>query len=226
LLPNCCSASAACWGGIDPAEARGINMDPSRLDEILARLHAAERELAAELDSLMAEKRAQFRYTIERGRVSFERGMRELQRRQRTGLWRYLREAPPRHILTAPVIYAMIVPIALLDLGITVYQHICFRAYRIPRVRRADHLVIDRQYLAHLNAIEKLNCVYCGYANGTIAYAREIIARTEQFWCPIKHARRTLDEHGHYGRFFDYGDAQAYQQGLEALRKDWERDAQ
>lgn len=49
--------------------------------------------------------------------------------------------------------------------------------------------------LSYLNAIEKLNCVYCGYGNGVIAYGREIIARTEQFWCPIKHASKAAGEH-------------------------------
>ena len=28
---------------------------------------------------------------------------------------------------------------------------------------------------------KKLNCVYCGYANGVIGHAREIAARTEQY---------------------------------------------
>jgi len=124
--------------------------------------------------------------------VVFERGVRRLQRQQRTGLWRYLSEAPLVHILSARFIYGMIVPLVILDLSVTAYQHLCFRIYGIPLVCRAHHLVIDRHHLAYLNAFEKLNCVYCGYANGLIAYAREITARTEQFWCPIKHAQRTF----------------------------------
>jgi hypothetical protein len=31
-----------------------------------------------------------------------------------------------------------------------------------------------------------VNCVYCGYFNGLIAYVQEIAARTEQFWLPHK----------------------------------------
>jgi hypothetical protein len=109
----------------------------------------------------------------------------------------------------------------LLDLSISLFQQICFRIYKIPRVRRKDYLTIDRQHLAYLNPIEKLNCTYCSYANGLMAYCREITARTEQFWCPIKHARRTLDTHHRARRFLDYGDAEAWRAELERVRSDW-----
>ncbi len=82
-------------------------------------------------------------------------------------------------------------------------------------------MVIDRQYLAYLNVIEKFNCVYCGYGNGLIEFAREVIARTEQYWCPIKHAQRTLDPHKRTQKFVDYGDVDAWLKNLEALRKDF-----
>lgn len=191
------------------------------LDEILERLHNAERELAQELDRRLAEQRQKFHYSLRRGRVVFEKNIRRLQRQQRVGVWRYLRDAPLRYVLSAPVIYGMIVPLLILDLSVTVYQHICFRIYGIPRVRRSDYVVIDRHHLGYLNAIEKLNCVYCGYGNGLMAYAREITARTEQFWCPIKHARQVLDGHHRMTRFFDYGDAEAWRNGLNDLRRDW-----
>jgi hypothetical protein len=112
----------------------------------------------------------------------------------------------------------MVVPIALLDLWITAYQSICFRAYGVARVKRSTFIVIDRQHLAYLNAIEKLNCVYCGYANGVFAYVREVAGRTEQYWCPIRHAHRVRAPHGHYRRFIDYGDAEGYRRRLLPLR--------
>jgi hypothetical protein len=56
--------------------------------------------------------------------------------------------------------------------------------YRIPRVRRAEYLVVDRHHLQYLNGIERMNCLYCGYGNGVLAYAVEVAARTEQYWCP------------------------------------------
>ena len=193
----------------------------SKIDDIFGRLREVEQELEAELERLLIEKRGEFHYNIHRGKVVFERSVRQLQRRQRIGLLRFLRHTPLAYLLSAPVIYSMIVPMVILDLSVTLYQHICFRIYRIPLVRRSDYLVIDRHHLAYLNVIEKLNCVYCGYGNGLMAYAREITARTEQFWCPIKHARRTLNAHSRAERFVDYGDASSYRQGLQALRRDW-----
>lgn len=196
-----------------------------RIDELLQRIKTAQEELAQEMERLLEAHRQEFHYRLERGRVRFERGMRGLYRRYRTGLLRYILGAPLRHLLTAPVIYLQIVPILLLDLSVTIYQHICFRAYRIPLVRRRDYLVIDRHRLPYLNLIEKLNCVYCGYGNGVIAYVREIVARTEQFWCPIRHARRVRGAHERTLLFFEYGDAQAYRRGLGRIRRQWDQPA-
>ncbi len=197
-------------------------MDKSVFDDIRDRLHTTQREMETEIERLLEEQRKRFRYQIQRGKVVFEREISRLQRRHRVGLWHYLSKASIAYILSAPIIYGMIVPLAFLDLSVTLYQHICFRIYGIPRVRHADYLVIDRHHLAYLNAIEKFNCVYCGYGNGVLAYAREVAARTEQFWCPIKHARRTLHPHSRSGQFFDYGDAEAYRSGLPKIRRDWE----
>jgi hypothetical protein len=117
----------------------------------------------------------------------------------------------------------MIVPIGLLDLWISLYQAVCFPLYGIAHVRRASYIVIDRQHLEYLNAIEKFNCVYCGYANGVFAYVREIAGRTEQYWCPIRHAKRVRAPHPHYREFVDYGDAQAYLRELPVLRSKLKR---
>lgn len=88
------------------------------------------------------------------------------------GLLRFVRRSQARSVITALIIYGMVVPIALLDLSLSIYQAVCFRGYGIARVRREAYTVIDHQHLGYLNAIEKLNCVYCGYANGVSAYAR------------------------------------------------------
>lgn len=193
----------------------------STLDELLQRLRTVQRELEQEIERLLAEKRRQFRYNFLRGKVVFEHSLKRLQRKQRMVSWRYLWNAPFSFILSAPVIYGMIVPLVLLDLTITCYQHICFRIYRIPRICRGDYIVIDRHHLAYLNMIQKFNCVYCEYANGLIAYAREIVARTEQFWCPIKHAKKVKGAHERALKFFDYGDAQAWRDQLKHIRQDW-----
>lgn len=143
------------------------------------------------------------------------------QRRYKVGLWRFLRRSSLLAILTAPVIYLGWIPFLLMDLFVTVYQAICFPVYRIPKVRRSDYLVFDREDLPYLNAIEKFNCFYCSYGNGVAAYTREVAARTEQYWCPIKHARRIRGAHERYPRFFEHGDAEAFRQGLARLRRQY-----
>lgn len=125
-------------------------------------------------------------------------------------LWAYLRGVHPLVILTSPIIYLCAIPFFALDLAVTVYQAICFPVYGIAKVQRRDYLVFDRGRLAYLNAIEKVGCVYCSYANGLLAYIVEIAARTEQHFCPIKHARRIIRPHSHYPDFVPYGDPRAY----------------
>lgn len=187
------------------------------LDELLARLRAAQAEFEADLDTALQERREAFHYRIEQGRVRFADGIRALQRPYRTGLLRYLFDARIGHILSAPITYSLIVPLACLDLMATLYQHLCFRIYGIERVRRADHIIIDRHLLGYLNLIEKLNCVYCGYGNGLLSYVREIAARTEQYWCPIKHARRAHEPHAREAGFMDYGDATSWQRRRQRM---------
>jgi hypothetical protein len=192
----------------------------TRFDEVLHQLRLVQQDLDSELDRLLADGRERFGYTLERGRVVFEQGMRALHLQQRTGIWAYLRGAPVLFIITAPVIYGLIIPFALLDLALMVFQWTCFRVYGIAPVRRRDYFVIDRHRLSYLNGIEKLNCVYCGYANQLLEYACEVAGRTEQFWCPIKHARRSPAPHRHAPRFVDYGDADGYARELRPLRQD------
>ena len=195
-----------------------MNGNSPRLQGILTRLHDLEQELETELDQMLEEKREKFRYDLYQGRVAFDEEVRKLQRQYRIGLWSYIRGARLTMALSAPVIYSLILPFALLDLMVTVYQAVCFPIYRIAKARRRDFIVIDRQHLSYLNGLEKLNCMYCGYGNGVLAYVREVAARTEQYWCPIKHARRTLELHRHSTEFSDYGDAEAYRKRLAELR--------
>jgi hypothetical protein len=194
-------------------------MSQTRVDEILARLSSLQDELESEIERILEEKRADFQYTIKKGKVRFKQQIREFQRQHKKGLFRFFLDAEFKHILSAPVIYSIIFPLLFLDFGITLYQHICFRIYGIPLVKRSRYIVIDRQHLEYLNIIEKINCMYCGYGNGLMAYSREVIACTEQYWCPIKHANKILDAHRMTEKFVDYGDAEAYRKSLSDLRK-------
>jgi hypothetical protein len=101
---------------------------------------------------------------------------------------------------------------------VSFYQITCFPIYRVARVRRAGYIVFDHQHLAYLNFFEKFHCVYCSYATGLLAYVSEIVSRTEQYFCPIKHARKMLGTHARYARFLDFGDAADYAVRLEEFR--------
>jgi hypothetical protein len=177
------------------------------------------RGLESELDAELAKRSAGLRIGLEHGRVAFEEELLRRHRELRQKLLPYLLGAHPLVMLVSPVIYAGIVPLLALDFFVSVFQAICFPIYGIAKVRRADYFVFDRHHLAYLNALEKLNCAYCSYANGLIAFAREIVARTEQYWCPIKHARRVIGSHARYALFDDYGDAEGYQERLDKLRQ-------
>ena len=183
--------------------------------ELSARIAALEAQLEAEL----ATRNAQLHVGMEHGKIVFEEELLRRHRELRTKLTKYIREARLLVILVAPVIYSLIVPFVLLDLFVTVYQAVCFPVYGIAKVRRRDYLVFDRGHLAYLNAVEKLNCAFCSYANGLLAYVREIAGRTERFWCPIKHARRAIAAHPYYAQFHDYGDASAWAPTEPSTRK-------
>ena len=189
---------------------------PDKISELIARIRVLQEEMEQEF----RKNRENFHFIIEEKRIRFSEEVARQQRRFRTGLLRYLGRASLFNLLTAPVIYSGIVPLPLLllDLFLFCYQHICFPLYGIPKVRRSEYLVFDRTDLPYLNLVEKINCAYCSYGNGLAAYFREVAARTEQYWCPIKHARKILDAHERYPRFFEYGDAESYRKGLERYR--------
>ena len=187
----------------------------SNIDELIVRIQGLEEEMQREFDG----KRDDFRFVMDKRRARFSEDVMALHRVSKVGLFTYVTGASLLSWLVAPVIYSGIVVFLLLDLFLFIYQAVCFPVYHITKAKRSDYVVFDRGDLPYLNAIEKINCMYCGYANGLIAYGREIAARTEQFFCPIKHARRIKAAHGHYSSFFEYGDAESYRLGLKRLRE-------
>ena len=188
-----------------------------RLDGLIEEIKSLERELVAELQ----KKQDEYLYIIKGKKIQFEEETRRYHRTLSTRLQKYVGQAPIRHLVTAPLIWSCLVPALMLDLVVSVYHSICFRVYRIPLVRRADYIVIDREALGYLNAIEKLNCVYCGYFSGLINWVQEIAARTEQYWCPIKHARKLTTIHSRYHKFLEYGAGDQYRESFEQLRGDF-----
>jgi hypothetical protein len=176
--------------------------------------------LESELQTALHEQQKRLLYQLKGRRVEFERNIRLMHRQLRTGIIQWILTIPPRNLLTIPIIYGMIIPLVLFDLAVTFYQMACFPIYGIAKVKRLEHIVFDHQYLAYLNIFEKMNCIFCSYANGLIAFAREITARTEQYFCPIKHARKITGTHARYAHYLEYGDATDLQPRLEQLRND------
>lgn len=185
-----------------------------RIDQLIAEITALE----AELHALLEDRQQRLRYQIEGRRIVFEQAIREAHQRVRMNVFRWLLTVRPQNYLTMPFIYGAAVPLLFFDFSVTLYQWVCFPIYRIARVSRADYIVYDHQLLSYLNVIEKFHCLYCSYAVGLLAYAQEIIARTEQYFCPIKHARKVRAAHARYDRFLEYGDEQDFHERLEAYR--------
>jgi len=188
----------------------------SEIDDLVHRLVRLEDELERKLET----QRSELQYRMEEKRAVFEESVLRQHRAIRTGVLTFLRGSPLAALVVAPAVYGLILPLLLLDLGVYVFQLVCFTAWGMERVRRADYVIVDRHRLAYLNGIEKLNCAYCGYANGVIAYAREVASRSEQYWCPIKHALRLRSPHQRYRHFVNYGDAQGFRDQLDALREE------
>jgi hypothetical protein len=173
-----------------------------------------------DIKKLEEEIKSEF-YELRNGKIWFSEEIKREHRRLKTALIPYLLHSRLLAILTAPFIYVLIVPFSLLDLFVSTYQAVCFPVYGIPKARRHDYMAIDRGKLQYLNALESLNCLYCSYANGLLAYVVEIAGRTEQHWCPIRHARRVQRTHDRYSHFLPYGDASAYRERIEKVRCDF-----
>lgn len=186
-----------------------------KISDIVARMKALEQELETELD----RTRENVRYRLIDHKIRFEREVLSQQRRLKVNLFRYTLLPRLRHVLTAPFVYALLPPLLLLDLFASLYHAVCFPLLGIPKVKRGDYLIFDRHHLAYLNLLEMVNCAYCSYGNGLLSYLKEIVARTEQYWCPIKHANRILAAHSRYGHFTEFGDAEAFRRDLDKIRK-------
>jgi len=189
-----------------------------KLDSLLVKMRDLETEMMHEL----RRKEADFLYQVRAKKVRFTEEAAARHRKLSKRIHRYIMDSSFLVILTAPVIWSCLVPFVFLDLVVSIYQALCFGIYGIPKVRRSDYLLLDRHRLAYLNFLEKLNCEYCAYGNGVLAYVGEVAARTEQYWCPIKHALRMKSMHSRYRFFFDYGDAEHYRREIEKVRRSFE----
>lgn len=185
-----------------------------RISQILAQMAALE----GDLRTAVQEQESKMFFQIKGKRVEFEASVKAAHRKLKKNFFRWLVTNRPQNLITGPIIYGMIFPLMMLDLCVSFYQWACFPIYGVTKVRRADYIVFDRHQLGYLNFIEKFHCTYCEYGNGLMSYMAEILARTEEYFCPIKHARKMLGAHSRYARFLAYGDAQDYEAKLEKYR--------
>ena len=192
----------------------------TRIRQILDQITSLEEELQKAVE----DKECRLSYQIKDKRVIFEQTLKTAHRRLKMDVFRWFLAVRPQNFLTMPIIYSMIVPMTLLDLFVTFYQMTCFPIYGIARVQRAKYIVMDHQHLAYLNGFEKVHCMYCSYAVGMLGYAREITARTEQYFCPSKHAHNILSSRSRYDRFLDYGDADNLHNKIEKFRTELARE--
>lgn len=186
----------------------------NRIEEIILQIKTLDDELVGELKS----KEKEFFYKIENEKAKFEEHVIKEGKLKIISSVKYLSTFRLKVILTLPFIWSMIIPIFLVDIFATIYQSICFPIYEIPKVKRKDYVIMDRYRLFYLDRVERINCGYCEYFNGVIAYVREVAARTEQYWCPIKHSQALKEKHSRYDKFFNFGDFTKYREEVEARR--------
>lgn len=188
----------------------------ANLQTLLEEIRSLERSVVEQLK----KKETEIIYRIKNRRVVFQKEIVEKHKTLRKSVYRFLAEAPLLSYVVAPVIYSMIIPAATMDLFASFYQAICFPVYGIPKVKRSDYIVLDRGKLKYLNWIERINCDYCSYFNGLISYVREIASRTEQYFCPIRHALNVKGLHARNAMFLPYGQTDNFRERFTQLRNE------
>lgn len=186
-----------------------------RIETLLNEIESMKRKLKEEIEA----QEHQISYKVHNGRIRFEDDVIEQQKKNMKNMFLWFKDIPLLHLLSSPLVYAMVIPALFLDIMLFFYQKVVFAIYKFKPIRRSDYIVYDRQYLAYLNPIEKINCMYCSYFNGLMQYASAIAGRSELYFCPIKHAKKIAYAHKYYYAFFAYGDEVDYQEKLETLRK-------
>jgi hypothetical protein len=105
----------------------------AHLDLLTAKLRSVEAEIETEL----TKRREQLRFRIENRRVVFEQDVKRLHRAIKVRSTRYFIDANPWIVLTAPVIYSLLVPIVLVDLWVWPIRRSAFRRIKFPRCAAA-----------------------------------------------------------------------------------------
>ena len=188
-----------------------------RIRNLLNQMTALEDEMR----TVLHEPETKMFFEIKGKRIAFEKAIKQSYQKLKKNFFRWLVTYHPQNLLTGPIIYGMIIALMMLDLFVSFYQAACFPIYGVVNVRRRDDIVLDRHHLEYLNFIEKFHCTYCAYRARLTAYIAEIaeiVSRTEQYFCPIRHAHKIHGTHKRYLSFLEFGDATDYETKLEAFR--------
>ncbi len=115
------------------------------------------KEIETKIEDLLDAGKEKFSYEIKQGKAVFTKEVLKLQQYESKNIFVYIIQTPIPKLLSAPIVYSMIFPIIILDIFLTIYQWICFPIYKIKKIKRKDHIVMDRHRLKYLNSIEKVN---------------------------------------------------------------------
>ena len=101
--------------------------------------------------------------------------------------------------------YICLIPLILLDVFVWQFQNVYFRVMEIPLLDRRKYVILDRYKLEKLSIWQKINCLYCEYANGIVGYVKAVVNQMELYSCAIKHAHHPLGQE-HQKDFFERKD--------------------
>ena len=125
----------------------------SSIDDLLSKIKLMEQELLEEIQS----QQQNFAYEIQQKRIYFEKQVVQQHKTLCSTVIDYLKNASFKHILTVPVIWAILIPAVLLDITVTLYQADLFSSVWHPQSQTGGLYVFDRRYLSYLNIVEKIN---------------------------------------------------------------------
>lgn len=90
------------------------------------------------------------------------------------------------HIFVLPLAIAMLVPLLIFDLCLSLYHRLAFAICGMKRVNRKAQFKLDQKKIALLDRKERFFALMIFYANGVLNYAKKILAESEQYWCQPK----------------------------------------
>src|SRR5664279_411974 len=101
---------------LNPARGPKGKAMTAQLDELMEKLRSVEAEIETEL----AKRREELRFRLDNRRIVFEQEVLRIHRAIKTRASRYFIDANPWIVLSAPVIYSLIVPFVLIDIWVMV----------------------------------------------------------------------------------------------------------